>query len=822
MIAPETMNHPDRKKFLLEVLSGESRGEVFRVTGPTATVGRSASNEIQLPDRAMSRKHLKISALNKGWLVQDLWSRNGTRLNGKALRPGQATLVKEGDRLTIGTTSFCIKEPQHPERRDTAHEDTERLSPALIPLKDFYEDRPRSYIKNVELINCLSEALMGSLKLSDIFERLADYLFDVFKRIGRVAILRKHPETGLPEELIVRTREDLPEAWSGYSRTIVEEVFASGQSQFILDFDEHDKTRLSESQKLIRSYMCVPLISRSSVRGVIYVDSLEYSRGFRQEDLFLLSALSSPAAMAIENATLVADLEKMVDVKTRALQEVGNRLKTSEIRYKAIFNNMNSGAVVLKETEEGGDFQILELNRAALRIEGVENKDHLSGSLLSQALPFSGECGLMDACLRVARGGEAESLVISIPGEDEGFQAFRDCYLYRLPTKEVVMLYEDITEKIMLDKEQKELQMQLYNSQKLESIGLIAGGVAHNFRNILQAVYGNVEYLEMLYGEQPEIKEIASNIAESVEKGSDMTRDLLHFSKRSRASDFNDCVDMGEVIEKTCNMIARLLDQRITLEKKTGPGLTVRGNASLLSQVLMNLITNARDAMTGEGRILVEGKRKGPHVICRVSDTGTGMDAETLKRIFDPFFTLKEVGKGTGLGLSTSRGIISQHGGSVTVDSAPGKGSTFEITLPFEDAGRFADKDKIPVRSLGNNEKILIVDDDEAVLNSMALLVERLGYMPLKVNRAVEALRRYPVWNPDLVLIDRNMPEMDGLSCTQEILRMDPDAKVVIISGYHDVGPDGIDEDVRRVIRGYLTKPCQIRELAGTISQALS
>lgn len=497
--------------FLLQVLSGRMAGKTFRVSGRAATVGRSEPSDIQLPDPAVSSVHLKISARDEGWVVRDLWSGEGTLLNGKALVPGQESFVKESDRLTIGITSFC------------------------------------------------------------------------------------------------------------------------------------------------------------------------------------LAARSSAAATAIGDSSVAADPEQMIDFKTRALQEVENRLHRNEIRYKAVFDNTKSGVMVLRETEEGGDFRVLELNEAALRIEGVREKEQLPGDLASRAFPFAGSSGLMKVIHRVRRSGNAESVVITVPG-DKDSPSYRDCCLYPLSTGEVLMLYEDITEKRMREKEQKELQVRRYNSHKLEFLGLMAGGVAHNFRNILQAIYGNAEFLEMVYGDQPEIKKIAGSIAESVEQGAALIEDLLHFSKHSRDADFNGHVDLNEVIEKTCNITSRLLDQKITLEMRLEPGMNVKGNAALLSQVFMNLVSNAMDAINGEGRILVDAAVVKDQVVCRVSDTGMGMIPETVERVFDPFFSLKQVGRGTGLGLSTSRGIIEQHGGSITAVSTPGEGSTFEIRLPFEEAGEVADK----------------------------------------------------------------------------------------------------------------------------------
>ncbi|MCG2775508.1 MAG: response regulator, partial [Desulfobacterales bacterium] len=208
-------------------------------------------------------------------------------------------------------------------------------------------------------------------------------------------------------------------------------------------------------------------------------------------------------------------------------------------------------------------------------------------------------------------------------------------------------------------------------------------------------------------------------------------------------------------------------------------------------------------------------------VVAIVSDSGHGMDKETLNQIFDPFFTLKDVGKGTGLGLSTTHGIVEQHKGSIAVSSKQGKGAKFTIYLPFGKTGSSQRPESQKKIFMGQGQKVLIIDDDLPALEALTNLTKGLGYKAIAVDRPVEALDNYDKWSPDIVLMDRNMPEMDGLSCIKQIMKTDPNARIIIVSGYEDSGQDGIDDNIRSLIKGYLTKPCGTEELSRMLSQAL-
>jgi CheY-like chemotaxis protein len=280
-------------------------------------------------------------------------------------------------------------------------------------------------------------------------------------------------------------------------------------------------------------------------------------------------------------------------------------------------------------------------------------------------------------------------------------------------------------------------------------------------------------------------------------------------------------LDLTELIKSTNQIVDQVFDKNIRIHLDLEEGLYVKGNKSFLSQVFMNLYTNARDAMPDGGYLEATAKAINEKVVVTVRDTGYGMDKKTQERIFDPFFTLKEVGKGTGLGLSTTHGIIAQHGGTIHVFSEPGAGTTFKIELPLALDEIEPEQKPIGTVSPGSGQKVLIVDDEPPALDALTHLTTSLGYQPLSYDSPNDALKEYSQLSPDIVLMDRNMPEMDGITCIRKIVEGDPDAKIIIISGYEASGPDGIEQDIRGKIKGYLTKPCGREELGRILSQAL-
>jgi signal transduction histidine kinase len=804
----------------LYVIEGPGKGKIFDVKKGTFHLGRGPENHIQVEDPSISQTHLKIEQRDDRTFVEDLKSTNGTFINGEMIEPGKPVEIMEGSPISIGNTLMVLDREfsiggtlvHHTVRFPTRHEGKDRVV--------FYKDRPMTNPTNLQLMYKISNVLMESFDINEVLEKVMEYLFECLSRIDRGAILLYEESTGNLSEIIARSRNQDKEVTMDYSRTIVNRVIRDGKPVSMSDTSREEDVDLSDSMKAlkIRSVMCVPLISRNKVRGAIYVDSLNIPHGFRKEDLYLLMGLGTPAAIAIENALLYANLEKLVKNRTRTLRQTEKRLRKSEARFRAIFDNMKSGVAVFEVEEEGRDFVVVELNRFAREIEDIRLQD-VVGRKSQEIFPEYESSGISTIIKRVWKSGVSEHIGPLFHGERE-VPVWRDYDVYKLPSGEIVVLFNDLTAQKRAEKEQSALQKRFLNAQKLESVGRLAGGVAHNFRNILQAILGNVEYMEMVNSQFEEVNGIAKNISNSIDRGVDLVNSLLHFSRVG--VDFNPVVmDLSAVLQETYRIVEQLFDKKIQVSLDIEKALFVRGNHSLLSQVFMNLFTNARDAMPGGGRLIVKAKRNVDHILVVVSDTGYGMDKKTLDQAFDPFFTGKDVGKGTGLGLSTAHGIVEEHGGGITVSSSPGKGTTFKIRFPLAESAPEAQKEPEKLLVTGKGQKVLIVDDELSALDALVGMTRSLGYTVASVSMAVEALKQYREFEPDVVLMDRNMPEIDGISCIREIMKLDRDARIIIVSGYESSGPNGIGGDVRHMIKGYLTKPCGMNILSQTLSEVL-
>ena len=807
----------------LHVLNGPHRGQSFPLKNATTIMGRSRESHIHLKDKSVSRKHLKIYRKAQDYFIEDLETASGTLLNGVRIDPLKRYKVQTGHRITLGKTLVIIGNGSlEEESDDIGYEDT-TTELNVEDLASLDQDRPLSHFKNMELLYKISIILMGSLNVPEIFQNIIDYVFGLLKRIDRAAVLLIDDKSGELKQITAKSKYSRDKKTiSGYSQTIVKETIEKGEPILVQDMAQEEKPGLSDSMECIRSVLCVPLISKSQVRGVIYVDSIGGPHGFRKEDLYLLTAISSSAAVALENAGLYSNLEQMVEKRTKKLKITQEKLRESEARFKAIFNNMSSGVVVYKAIDNGENFIVLDVNTADAKVGEFKKGDKLGKSMLQHVLPELKDLylSLLELLGRVWETDKPERKTITV-FDGEKIRVSREYYVYSLPTGEIVVIYDDVTDKLKSEADQKALQEQLFRSQKMESIGAFAGGTAHNFRNILQAISGNIEYVEMLHAEMPEVKEMAGSVYDSVGKGVDLINNLLHFSQREENCEFAD-TDLAKVITEAQNIISRVFDKSIQIELDLEKDLFVRGNHALLSQIFMNLFTNARDAMPEGGKLRIEAMKREDKVIVNVSDTGCGMDKETLERIFDPFFTLKEVGKGTGLGLSTTHGIVEQHSGKISVQSELGRGTTFTVCFPLA-KGRDLPKSRSQKELIlgKNGQKVLIVDDERPALDALTHLSRSLGYEAIPFDHPAEALKNYEKWAPDVVLMDRNMPEMNGSRCAKELIKMDPDAKIIMVSGYDGSGPDGIDKDIRRLIKGYLTKPFKLEALSAAIDEAL-
>lgn len=354
-------------------------------------------------------------------------------------------------------------------------------------------------------------------------------------------------------------------------------------------------------------------------------------------------------------------------------------------------------------------------------------------------------------------------------------------------------IIEDMTER-------KKLEDQLRHAQKMEAIGQLAGGVAHDFNNMLTAIIGYGHLLKLKLKDNAPLLHYIEQILSITERGSALTKDLLAFS-RKQAVDLKP-VKVNELVSRIGKLIPKFIGEDIELKiKLTSRQLIVLADSSQLEHVLINLATNARDAMHEGGILSIETDQvsvshedikqleygtPGVYALISVSDTGTGMDKETLRKIYDPFFTTKEVGKGTGLGLAMTYGIVKQHSGYINAYSEPGRGTTFKIHLPLiRDAveERKIEDQPAPVKG---SETILLAEDEEEVRIAIKKNLEEFGYTVIEAVNGTDALDRFKI-NEDkieLLIFDVVMPKKNGKEAYEEIRKMRPDVKIIFLSGY--------------------------------------
>jgi PAS domain S-box-containing protein len=347
--------------------------------------------------------------------------------------------------------------------------------------------------------------------------------------------------------------------------------------------------------------------------------------------------------------------------------------------------------------------------------------------------------------------------------------------------------------------DRKRLEEQLGESRKMEAVGRLAGGVAHDFNNLLTAIKS---YSELLLSDMEESNPQRSDVSEinsAADRAAALTRQLLAFSRQQMLRP--EVMDLNRVIAEMQGVLRPLAGRTIKLETRLSAIGHVSADPSQIERVILNLVMNARDAMPDGGSITIEtanveldeayisehrGSIAGPHVMLAVSDTGIGMTKEVRDRLFEPFFTTKPRGKGTGLGLATVHGIVNQSGGHVWAYSEPNKGSTFKVYLPVDE------KAALPLEGVharvpaSRGATIMLVEDDDVVRNVAARVLKRAGFAVLEAANGVDALELYKVTDAcaDLIVTDVVMPEMNGPEMAEHILRMNPSAKILFMSGY--------------------------------------
>jgi two-component system NtrC family sensor kinase len=390
-----------------------------------------------------------------------------------------------------------------------------------------------------------------------------------------------------------------------------------------------------------------------------------------------------------------------------------------------------------------------------------------------------------------------------------------------------VVTFIDITERIALEN-------QLLHAQKMEAVGTLAGGIAHDFNNILSAILGFTELLHMEIAADDARRENVEEILKAVKKASHLTSSLLSFSRKQVMTTSE--VDLNDLIVNMGKLLVRLIGEDIEFRTELRRNaVSVLADKGQIEQVIMNLVTNARDAMPKGGTLTIASDlveideafceahgqgTPGRFALIAISDTGTGMDEETRKRIFDPFFTTKEPGKGTGLGLAMAHGIIQQHDGFIDVVSEHGRGAAFMVYLPAREAGAGTAMDVTPNQSLEQGtETILVAEDDPALRKLSKIVLETYGYTVILAEDGEDAVAKFADHQDEinLVMLDMIMPKKTGMEALEEIKDIRSGVKALFLSGYT---ADRIQEMTAEGVE-IVMKPISPRDLVRTVRKVL-
>ena len=471
--------------------------------------------------------------------------------------------------------------------------------------------------------------------------------------------------------------------------------------------------------------------------------------------------------------------------------------RQAEQRYALLFQSMLEGfalhEIVLDAAGAPVDYRFVAVNPAFERLTGLDAAQ-LIGRTVREVMPDI-EQHWIDRYGEVARTGEPCMFESYARALDKHFEVTA----FRPAPGQFACIFSDVTDRKRAAAERERLVEQLGQANKMESIGRLAGGVAHDFNNQLCVILGHTETaLQQVSPSHPLREHLAETHAAAL-RSAELTRQLLAFARRQPVAPR--LLDLDEAVANSLGMLRRLIGEHVELRwRPGGPLWPVELDPSQLDQLLTNLCVNARDALDGGGEVLIETRNltldeaaclawdqavPGDHVLLAVTDNGSGIDEAVLPHLFEPFFTTKPAGRGTGLGLATVYGVVTQHGGAIRVRSRVGEGTRFEIVFPRR-AGTAATEHGTPATAGGGNETVLLVEDEPALLRLGTLLLTRLGYRVISAPRPEDALRLADehAGAIDLLITDVVMPGMNGREVAARITARDPRVKCLFTSGY--------------------------------------
>lgn len=537
----------------------------------------------------------------------------------------------------------------------------------------------------------------------------------------------------------------------------------------------------------------------------------------------------------------VQDVEDEMNSSYRKLENEQKKLKISEEQFKTFFEFAPDATVLATESGRilSANFSFREMFQCKKDEIDSMNAEHsyVHSDQRGKLLEILFEVGEVrnEEVMLYKKDGTKMSVLISMNLIRAGVMGGDD--MLKEETVLILSVIKDISEK-------KKVEKQLIQAQKMESIGMLAGGVAHDFNNLLTGIMGYADLIEIETDKGGDINGYAKVIKKTAARGSELSGKLLAFARGGKY--LLEEIDLNSTAREVLSILKHTIDKKISIVREFDQDLhIVKADAGQLNQVLLNLCVNARDAMVDVEKCILsvgtynthlEEKRfvtgdislSGDYSVVSVEDTGSGIDEDFFRKIFDPFFSTKKKGEGTGLGLSMVYGIVRSHEGYIDVVSEPGKGSVFSIYLPSvikqksvataDDKEENEELSRLP----GWGETILLIEDEEIIRNFCKVLLERVGYHVLEAEDGVAGVAAYKEHGKsiDLVLLDMILPNKNGPDVFYEIGEVDPDAKFILASGYC------IDSKSQKLLDDgaitFVQKPYEVKKLLAVIRAALS
>ncbi len=597
-------------------------------------------------------------------------------------------------------------------------------------------------------------------------------------------------------------------------------VWASAEPLCIADYSLWEERLPAADRNILHAMAGVPLKAGDEVVGVLGLAYIERGAFFSEQQMEALEQFGELASLALENARLNEESQR----------ELSERRRVEEnLRKLSVAVDQNPASIVITDTSGAIEYvnpHFTELTGYSFAEAVGQNSSILKSGETSpeqyrqlwQTILSGGEW--RGEFHNRKKNGELyweQALIAPIRDESGAYTHF-------------IAIKEDITER-------KQLELQLRHSQKMDAVGQLAGGIAHDFNNILTAIVGYASIIQLKLPEGSSLKKSAEQITATAERGATLTQGLLAFSRKQASNPVT--VDLNEIINRVHQLLLRLISEDIHLQINLDPQiLPIMADSGQIEQVLMNISTNARDAMPRGGTIVLTTEavtinsdfvlakgfgRPGRYALLTCSDSGEGMDEEVVKHIFEPFYTTKEIGKGTGLGLSIVYGIIKEHNGYTLCHSTTGRGTTFQIYLPLLDTVPVVAEEKVKgaMADAHGRDFILLAEDNEKARGLAREILEEFGYAVIEAVDGEDAVEKFLAQREriSLIILDVIMPKMNGREAYDSMRRAAPNVPVLFCSGYSKevmASQGGMEEDMN-----FLPKPFTPKELLMKIREVL-